>query len=224
MIEKTTYYLLNVKQGSSDWHYLRKGRITASNLAKIMNCAPYCKDTPEEIGKHLVGIKKEEHTEEAQKRMQLGNDYEPIIREYLSKYLKCEIEETGFAIWKENKIFGASLDGVIDDDTCIEIKCPRKMYKPLINYMKNDNKDEENYNHIWKSHYLQMQMNMIVTNRRNCIYAVYSIDDDDIFIQNVKVNKDYWYNVVYPACVDFYAKYMEPLLSAETKDKIELKK
>ena len=33
-----------------------------------------------------------------------------------------KIDETGFAVWKEDDRFGASLDGVIDKKTGIEIK------------------------------------------------------------------------------------------------------
>jgi putative phage-type endonuclease len=226
MKEFETYYLLEVAQGSPDWHYLRKGRITASNLGKIMGCAPYCDDTPEVMAQHFVGIKKEEHTKEAEERMNLGNDYEPIIRDYLCKYLKCDIKETGFAIWKKDKRFGASLDGIIDNDTGIEIKCPRRMYKPLLRYMdkKDEDRKEDDYSHIWKSHYYQMLMNGVVTGRKNMIYAVYSIEDEEIFIQNIKVNYEEWEKEVYPRAVAFYEKYMAPLVTEETKNKIKLQK
>ena len=62
MIEKETYYLVDVKQKSSDWLYLRKGRITGSNLAKTVgHASSYCKLSPVEIAEILTGVKKEEN-------------------------------------------------------------------------------------------------------------------------------------------------------------------
>lgn len=232
MKDKGSYYLLEVAQGSPDWHYLRKGRITASNLGTIMSImgvcerAPYCTETPEEKAQILVGAKKAEHTKEAEERMKLGNEYEDCVRQHLSEYLKCEIKETGFAILKSDTRFGASLDGVISEETGIEIKCPRRMYKPLLKYMdkKEEDRNENNYSHIWKSHYYQMLMNGVVTGKKNMIYAVYGIDDEELFVQNVKINYEEWEKEVYPKAVEYYEKYMKPLISNEHKNILSLKK
>lgn len=208
MKDKGCYYLLDVRQGSYDWLHMRKGRITMSNLGKVVGHAPYCDLSKEDLGQVLLGKKKETFSPEAKERMQKGNDYEPIVRDYLAKIIGKPILETGFAIWKKDQRFGASLDGVIDEDTGIEIKCPAKMYGPIKNYMNSDNKDPCNYDHIWRSQYDQIIGNGVITGRKNMIFCVYSIEEKEIFYQNVKVDYDYWNNFLYPTAVDFYEKYM----------------
>ncbi len=68
--------------------------------------------------------------------MNLGNIYEGPVRDYLAKKLGSEIKETGFAIWKKDPRFGASLDGIINDEVGIEIKCPQRMYRPILEYLE----------------------------------------------------------------------------------------
>lgn len=224
MINNETYYLLKDKQGTPEWHHQRKGRITASNLGKIMGKVPYS-EKPEEIAQKILGKKKEEFSKESIENMKLGNEYEPIVRNYLIKHLKNNITETGLAVLKKNNIFAASLDGVINDDVGIEIKCPRKMYMPLLRYMDKPEKDRKknDYSHIWESHYLQILMNGVVTNRKNMIYCVYAIEDEEIFIQNVEIDYKYWNEVVAPKCIDFHKKYVEPHLTEEDKKRIFIK-
>ena len=174
------YYLVDVTQGSKDWLYMRKGRITMSNIGKIVGHAPYCTLTHEELGKCFRGLMKEDFSEEAKKRMDLGNQYEPLVRDTLAKKLGVEIKETGFAIWKKDPRFGASLDGIINDDVGIEIKCPAKMYQPIKNFIEKREKGEakeDDFQHIWKSQYDQIIGNGVITGRKWMIFCVYSIEE-----------------------------------------------
>lgn len=203
MKEYEDYYLYDTSQGSEDWLQMRKGRITMSNLGKVVGHCPYEKYEPEKLAKILKGEIKQVFSPEARERMQKGNDYEPIVRNYLEKKLGKTIDETGFAVWKADTRFGASLDGIIDNDTGIEIKCPARMYRPLLN-----NKDMKNTKCIWKSHYDQIIGNGVITGRKNMLYVVYGIEDKKVYIQNVKVDYDYWFNFLYPKACEFYDKYM----------------
>ena len=203
------YYLVDVSQGSNDWKYMRKGRITMSNLGKVVGHAPYCKLTKEDLGLVILGKKKEVFTKEEIKRMNKGNKYEPYVRDMLKKRLGVEISETGFAIWKKDQKFGASLDGIINENTGIEIKCPAKMYGPILEYMENPDRDKDDYSHIWRSQYDQIIGNGVITGRKNMIFCVYGVEDKKIFIQNVKVDYNYWNDFLYPTAKEFYKKYME---------------
>ena len=205
------YYLVDVTQGSKDWLYMRKGRITMSNLGKIVGHAPYCTLSHEDLGKCFRGLLKEDFSDDAKKRMDLGNQYEPLVRDALAQKLGVEIKETGFAIWKKDPRFGASLDGIISDDVGIEIKCPAKMYGPIKNFLERREKGEtteDEIGHIWKSQYDQIIGNGVITGRKWMIFCVYSIEEKKMFYQKVKVDYDYWHKFLYPKACEFYDKFM----------------
>ena len=208
MKEFENYYLIDTRQGSSDWRLMRKGRITMSNLGKVVGHAPYCNYSPEDLAAILKGEKKEEFSPEAIERMRKGNEYEDKVRKHLEKKLGKQIKETGFAVWKADTRFGASLDGIIDDDTGIEIKCPARMYGPLLDRINHPTNNPDDISCIWKSQYDQVIGNGVITGRKNMIFCVYGIEDKKMYIQNVKVDYDYWFNFLYPKACEFYDKYM----------------
>jgi len=203
MKEFETYYLYDTQQGSEDWLEMRKGRITMSNIGKVVGHCPFNKYSPQELSQVFRGELKPVFSAQAKERMHKGNVYEPIVRNALSKKLGTDIKETGFAVWKADTRFGASLDGVIDDDTGIEIKCPARVYRPLV-----ENKDIHNIDCIWKSHYDQIIGNGVITGKKNMIYAVYGIEDKQLYTQNIKVDYDYWFEFLYPKACVFYDTYM----------------
>lgn len=204
----STYILYDVVQGSEEWLNMRKGLITMSNLGKIVGHAPYYKGSMEELAKIIKGEKKENFSPYAIERMKKGNDYEDPVRRILSKKIGKKIKETGFAVWKKDPRFGASLDGIIDDDCGIEIKCPEYMYKPILDYMNKNNKKEDDISHIWKSQYDQITGNGVITGRKYMYFCVYGIEDRIFFYQKIKVDYDYFNKFLYPKAVKFYKKYM----------------
>jgi len=214
MKDKGTYYLANVKQRSSDWHFMRKGRITGSSISKTVGNAPYCLYTEEEVGEFMTGKKKEIFTPEAVKRMDKGTRYEDYVRKYLEQKYSLNFVEEGFCIWKENPIYGCSNDGaeVNDNDLFLEIKCPAKMYRPISEYMKNPDREKDSISHIYKSHIDQITMNGVVTNRKYAIFCVYAHEEKKIFVQKIKIDYDYWNDFLYPKSLKFYNEYMKPLL------------
>ena len=104
-----------------------------------------------------------------------------------------------------------TIKSVIDKDTGIEIKCPAKMYGPIVKYMEDPDRDENDISHIWKSQYDQIIGNGVITNRKWMIFCVYAYEEKKFFYQKVKVDYDYWNNFLYPTALDFYNNYMLPL-------------
>ena len=78
MKEFESYYLYDTTQGSDDWLHMRKGRITMSNLGKVVGHCPFSKHKPEYLAKLLKGEEREEFSQEAIERMRKGNEYEPV--------------------------------------------------------------------------------------------------------------------------------------------------
>jgi hypothetical protein len=210
--DKGCYILYNVDQGSDDWKYMRKGKITMSNIGKVVDHAPYYKGTKEELALELTGKLKINYSPTSLKRMNKGTKYEPRVRDLLAKKLGCKISETGFAVWKKDPRFGASLDGIIDEDHGIEIKCPARMYGPILNYMRKDEQDPDDVSHIWKSQYDQVIGNGVITGRKWMFFCVYGIEDKLMFVQKVKVDYKYWEKELYRPSVKFYETYMEPIM------------
>jgi putative phage-type endonuclease len=206
--DKGCYILYNVDQGSEDWKEMRKGRITMSNIGKVVGHAPYYKGTKEDLALEIKGKLKRGYKKEELERMNRGTKYESKVRRLLSKHLGKKIKETGFAVWKNDKRFGASLDGIIDDDTGIEIKCPSTMYKPIKDYMNREDKDPEDISHIWKSQYDQVIGNGVITGRKWMYFCVYGLDDNLFFVQKVKVDYDYWNDILYKRSCQFFDEYM----------------
>ena len=208
---KKDYTLYDVRQGSKDWKEMRRGRITMSMIGTVVGHSPYWKGTEKQLAEIIKGNLVKSFTPEQQKRVDDGNLYEPKVRKFLSKKIGKKIYETGFAVWNKDDRFGASLDGIIDDETGIEIKCPQEMYPPILEYMEKLSRGEvgkDDIGHIWKSQYDQIIGNGVITGRKYMIFCVYSIKQKIFFTQTVKVDYDYWFDFLYPKAVDFFQKYL----------------
>lgn len=209
MKEFDTYILHEVEQGSEDWLNIRKGKITGSKIGEIVGHANYSNKSFEELADEIIGIKKTIFDDESKKRMEKGNHFEPKVREFMKKELKKDIKEIGFVEWKKDPRFGASLDGVIDEKTGIEIKCPNKIYYPIRNYIKNK-KNKDDISHIWKSQYDQIIMNGVMMNMEYIWFIVFGIEEKEIFYQKIKIDYEYWEKELYPKACYFYDNYMTP--------------
>lgn len=182
--DKGDFLLSTAPQGTPEWRALRTLRLTASNLGYALGKNDRF-NTPEDILLMIAGIKEKEFTEEAKKNMEHGTETEPEAREWYMKKYDCKVEEIGLAVGKGEVRFGASSDGdVIGTKGIIEIKCPQKMYQPLLDFkiqkraIKNNNPSKKwpnkfYHKHIWETHYYQMQGTMSVLGKKWCDYIVY---------------------------------------------------
>lgn len=124
--------VLECEQGSPEWFQARSGVITASNF--------------EECRKKLKsGANKGQHTSKAKEyafrlaverisgellsedkfdtfEMRRGRDLEPEARLAHEASRGIMVDQTGIAL-TDDRIFGASVDGLIDEDGCSEYKC-----------------------------------------------------------------------------------------------------
>lgn len=118
--------LLEVEQGTEEWHEARLGRATASRFADIMTviksgeAASVRNYRAELVVERLTGIRDDFYKSPA---MQWGTDYEPTAR--LAYQLKSgnDVEECGLFV-HETLMTGASPDGLVGKHGLLEIKCP----------------------------------------------------------------------------------------------------
>lgn len=112
--------IINLAQGSDGWINWRKGRITATDAAAIMEASPYV--TPYKCWQRKLGLAPEQAQTQAMLR---GHHDEPIARDLFIK--EYGINMTPCCIESEYLSFiGASLDGISDCGRFIlEIKSQR---------------------------------------------------------------------------------------------------
>jgi putative phage-type endonuclease len=113
-----------IEQGTPEWFAARCGKITASKISDVMmkpTTAGYRNYRAQLMCERLTGNVAESFTSAA---MQWGTDTEPQARAAYEFYSGSEVVEAGFVDHPSIKNTGASPDGLVGDDGCVEIKCP----------------------------------------------------------------------------------------------------
>ena len=168
----------NFEQHSDEWYNIRIGKLTASHADAIhangKGLETLCFDLAAEI---LTGKKKEIVQSAA---MAQGNELEDSARTLFEMSLGIEVKEVGFV--EEDELCGCSPDGLIGEDSGIEIKCPQANTYAKYLY---DRKIKPEY-------YAQIQMNMLLTGRKSWWYVVYNPDfQPEIICREVKADPKY---------------------------------
>jgi hypothetical protein len=211
------------EQGTEEWNLIRKYRVTGSIIAAVRGKSKF--KTTKQTLDVILGKTKEEINE----NMLHGKEKEQEVREWYEKTHSVKIQEVGFAYLENFPYIGVSPDGLISSDGLIEIKCPKDMYPPLRDrtnsketrwkeYVKRGPKDLSggpvagDYKckypeHIYTSHYDQMQAQMAVFGRKWCDYVVVSYNENMVFQQRVEFNPEYW-RMLKAEINDFVDKYL----------------
>jgi putative phage-type endonuclease len=159
--------IVNVEQGSKEWHDLRKTKITATDACVIMQASPW--KTKQQLYYEKTAVDYEVVTNE---RMQRGLELEPIAREAF-------IFETGTFVTPAVVVKDwamASLDGITKDGSyIIEIKCPSPKYHEIALQGR-----------VPDHYYPQLQHQMYVTDLQEAGYV--SFDGEDFVC--IKVKRD----------------------------------
>jgi len=119
--------IIDVEQGSPDWHAYRCGRVTASRVADVMAKtksgwgASRANYAAELIAERLTGVPATGFTSPA---MQWGVDTEPKARLVYAMVQDVEVQKVGIVQHPTLSMSCASPDGLVGDDGMVEIKCP----------------------------------------------------------------------------------------------------
>ena len=164
----------NFKQQSPEWFESRLGKLTASSAQAISangkGLETLCYEKAAEI---LSGAGEETYTN---KDMERGNEQEKLARASYEMQTGREVQVVGFV--EADKHTGASPDGLVGDDGMIEIKCQRAgVYVKTLYTKKIDSK------HVW-----QMQMQMLVAERKWVDFTVFNENFEDVII--IRVERD----------------------------------
>lgn len=167
-------------QRTEQWHKLRTGRFTGSEIHKLMGVKglgetgnTYALEKAFDI---VFGRDKDEgFTSYA---MQRGIDLEPLAFDFFAERQFFKVGKCGFFVKGDN--LGASPDGLTSDNGCLEIKCPDN--KKILGLISGKPIDTQ---YIW-----QMQCEMLVTNSTHCYFFNYGIRNDEVIFHEIIVHAD----------------------------------
>lgn len=121
----------DMEQGSEDWFHARKGRLTASQMAKVITPTGKLSSQWEKLAIRLAGecVKPNEipaflgniHTDR-------GHELESVARDWFAEWSKLDVRTVGFVTKDDNPVLGCSPDALVykkGKPICgVEIKCP----------------------------------------------------------------------------------------------------
>jgi hypothetical protein len=229
--EFKTYYRNDSSQLSEEWFSIRLCSLTAGNSGNWSGRSNFAK-SPDEEADYICGLKIKSFDDKNKYNMNNGIIGEPELRKWDSQLLGIPLSEVGVSVWKENPIFRGSLDAEpnikLEDnyDFFCEYKITQDdVYRPLIEYTESIKKGYKPppfyHNHIFSSHYDQMTVNGIIHDRKYCHYVVKGFKTNNIYWENIPINKDHWEKELYPKGLLFYDNYIIPRMKEHNLKRID---
>ena len=176
-----------IEQGSEEWLKIRLGKVTASGVADVL--AKTKTGVSASRGNYLIklaiqrvtGVVEESYTNDA---MQWGIDNEAQARVAYEVVSGNFVDQIAFVDHPMISWFGASPDGLVNDDGLVEIKCPNSATH--WSYIKDDGPPTK--------YYIQMQAQMACTGRAWCDFVSFDPrmpERSRLFIKRVMREDDY---------------------------------
>jgi exodeoxyribonuclease (lambda-induced) len=174
----------DISQGSNEWYQERLGKITGSSFHKLLSGngtkEKYIYDRASEI---VTGCRSDSDSF-TNIHMQRGHSFEAEAR---SQYvIKTFTRVTEVGLVELGEYVACSPDGLVDYDGVIEIKVPdsNNYFRQLLEISAKGTQAISN------EHYIQMQFNMYVCNRKWCDYILYNpqhaVNNKELFIWRVE--------------------------------------
>ena len=190
-------------QGSEDWLRVRKGRLTASQMSKVLTATGKLSAQWEKLAIKLAAecVKPEEapaflgniHTDR-------GHEFEPVARDWFTSWSGLDVRTVGFVTKDENPVLGCSPDALIYRGkrpvAGLEIKCPLVETHALYHY---DDTLPDQYRQ-------QVHGSMVVTGLRKWWFMSYN-EGTEPFVKLIEW--DDYTDKVAEALDEFVIKYAE---------------
>jgi len=151
-------------QGTEEWLNARLGFVTGSRIIDIMPGVKgkYRASRGNYMAEKVIEILTKKPTVHfVSETMQWGTDNEPLARSSYEAVTENFVDEDGFIIHPTIPNLGASPDGIVDPDGCIEIKCPNTATHLTTLLTGN----------IKRDYIMQMQCEMMCINRQWCDFV-----------------------------------------------------
>ena len=228
------YYIYEDDQRTIGWKQARMGRVTGSTVSECignksfrLNKSPLesqtnpltndpLEDPIVQVALEIAGVKEKVFTEESKRAIDHGILHESNGRDWYSRVNQVQVIEAPFGVPKFDGRIGASPDGIIIQNNqemgLLEIKCPQRVYQSIIDYINHDKPYTEEYSHIPRGHYDQMQMNLAIFNKEWCDYLIYCTPEEFVFLERVHRNRKYW-DSIYSKIQIFIDGVLQPILN-----------
>ena len=171
-------------QNNAQWHEARKGKISASRIGSILGVDK--RRSRDELLRQMVrdwhGIETE-FTPFVQEILEHGKRTEPIAIAAIQAERGEFIDDAGFIQHPEIDFLGCSPDGLIGDYAGVEVKCPTKQRKDLMDVIHDP------------GYRCQCLMSLIVTGRTywhfyvyrdgELLHTVYSLQEAEAWFEGV---------------------------------------
>lgn len=185
-VEKNT----RAQADSPEWHERRSCRITASMFYTVCHSKTYS----DSLIKRILAPKAV-HT----RAVVHGKVHEPIAISQYEESLGIMVEKCGLFISNKYPFLAASPDGLIGQETLVEVKCPYASRNSLINEVTVPYLEKCNGQlFLRKTHpyYAQVQGQLLCTGRKYCNFIIYTFKDmkvifinkDDVYINEMLIN------------------------------------
>src|SRR5580765_7149766 len=159
-----------------EWHNVRRNLLTASNFGKV--CSRREITSCQNLVKAILYPPR--LTSAA---VEWGKEKEMMAREQLQMELGIEINKCGIFIDGTIPYLAATPDGIVGDDTIVEIKCPyaarhvspiNAMLKKISDIHRIFDKTDDTRMNQRHAYYFQVQGQLHITQRKYCIFAVWT--------------------------------------------------
>lgn len=176
-----------VEQGTDEWKHIRLGKVTASGVADVL--AKTKSGVSASRGNYLIKLALQRVTGEIEDgftsdAMAWGIDNEAQARVAYEIKSGNFVDQVAFVDHPTIAWFGASPDGLVNNDGLVEIKCPNSATH--WSYIKAGEPPMK--------YYIQMQAQMACTNREWCDFVSFDPrmpDRSKLFIKRVMRSNDF---------------------------------
>jgi putative phage-type endonuclease len=176
-----------VEQGTDEWKHIRLGKVTASGVADVL--AKTKSGVSASRGNYLIKLALQRVTGEIEDgftsdAMAWGIDNEAQARVAYEVKSGNFVDQVAFVDHPIIPWFGASPDGLVNNDGLVEIKCPNSATH--WSYIKAGEPPMK--------YYIQMQAQMACTDRKWCDFVSFDPrmpDRSKLFIKRVMRDKDF---------------------------------
>ena len=183
-----------VEQRSQEWFNLRRGKITSSEIHKIMGKSELSDTAKTYLLERVSELFGAMSATPGNSATEWGTKWEPVAVEYYADQTKTQVEAASFIPYSEH--YGGSPDGLVAPKGIIEVKCPHNS----VNHFKHGLiKSDEDFKKKKPDYYYQCISNMICADAEWCDFISFDPRVDEkyvMFIYRLNRNEDEVKNVL----------------------------